>query len=423
MAPKVTTSAERSKRKAKQPVRTDKGRNNRASVSEAKVTKSGDKPKGGARVTSSRDDVGLVAPRKPNQPQPTPRAGGRVVVDESPRLSSGRTKGGALATRGGAVPTPRRGSRIQPVNVKDLGNTKSNQVAGGGSRPSLPPGQRGGGLTTKPTGSAPNNKPSAKPTPKSLPSSVTKGLLGPGGAPPKGLIDPVMKRGQPALSGGGKGGRLSMGGVGGALLLAAGGAAADYVGRKSGEAIGTGLRNATNAPKEDKRSNRPGGGSKPKKPSRPASDYEKLFDTQGGRGNYGLDKAPVAPLPASVRKPNSSSSSSSTTSRGSSTQSRSSSSSSSAASSTSSTSSTPSKPGQKWSDFNPNRGTSKTNNPLMKDMIKRMKDREDKEQASKAQQLTDKSRQNSGYSSAEKVDGSKYQEELKKKKGYKFSVE
>ena len=163
-----------------------------------------------------------------------------------------------------------------------------------------------------------------------------------------------------------------------------------------------------------------GGGSKPKNPARPASDYEKLFQTGGSRANYGLDKAPVAPLPASVRKPNSSSSGSSTPSRGSSTQSRGSSSSSSA--STTSTSGTPAKPGQKWSDFNPGRGTSKTNNPLMKDMIKRMKDREDKEQASKAQQLTDKSRQNSGYSSAEKVDGSKYADELKKKKGYNSSV-
>jgi hypothetical protein len=70
-----------------------------------------------------------------------------------------------------------------------------------------------------------------------------------------------------------------------------------------------------------------GGGSKPKKPARPASDYEKLFQTGGGRANYGLDKAPVAPLPASVRKLNSSSSGSSTPSRGSSTKSRSSSSS------------------------------------------------------------------------------------------------
>jgi hypothetical protein len=154
-----------------------------------------------------------------------------------------------------------------------------------------------------------------------------------------------------------------------------------------------------------------------------ATKLEQLFQTGGSRANYGLDKAPPAPkLPAAVTR-SSPSNSSSTPSRGSSTQRRGSSSSSSTASPSTSTSGTPAKPGQKWSDFNPGRGTSKTNNPLMKDMIKRMKDREDKEQASKAQQLTDKSRQNSGYSSAEKVDGSKYADELKKKKGFNFSVQ
>jgi hypothetical protein len=371
MAPKVTTSAERSKRKAKQPVRSDKGRNNRASVSEAKVT-TNDAYRRGGNWEAKKGDMQWSK----SSPKPPAR-----VTNANQRVSTGSAK------------------------------------VTSGSRPALPPGKKGGELARS-KAPAPKALP-GKPTPKALPASVTKGLLGPGGAPPKGLIDPVMKRGQPALSGGGKGGRLNMGGVRGGLLLAAGGAAADYVGRKGGEAIGTGLRNATNAPKEDKRSNRPGGGSKPKKPSRPATDNEKLFRTGGSRENYGLDKAPVAPLPASVRKPNSSSSSSSTPSRGSSTQSRSSSSSSS--SSTTSTSGTPAKPGQEWKNFNPGRGTSKTNNPLMKDMIKRMKDREDKEQASKAQQLTDKSRQNSGYSSAEKVDGSKYQDELKKKKGFNFS--
>jgi hypothetical protein len=172
--------------------------------------------------------------------------------------------------------------------------------------------------------------------------------------------------------------------------------------------------------KEDKRSNRPGGGSKPKKLARPASDYEKLFQTGGSRANYGLDKAPPAPeLPAAINR-SSSNNNSNTPSKNNSTKNKNNSSSSSA--STTSTSGTPAKPGQKWSDFNPGRGTSKTNNPLMKDMIKRMKDREDKEQASKAQQLTDKFRQNSGYTSAEKVDGSKYADELKKKKGYNSSV-
>jgi hypothetical protein len=65
------------------------------------------------------------------------------------------------------------------------------------------------------------------------------------------------------------------------------------------------------------------------------------------------------------------------------------------------------KPGRKFEDFNPNRGTSKTNNPLMKDMVGRMKDREDKAQASAASKLTIKSNVESGYEPKEKVDGSK----------------
>ena len=356
MAPKVTTSAERSKRKAEQPVRTDKGRKNRANVSEAKVTKSGDKPKGGARVTN---------------------AGQRTATSSAPVT--------------------------------------------GGSRAALPPGKKGGELARS-SSPAPKALP-GKPTPKALPGGTggADTVRGSGvrtGRP--GATRPALPASVTRAAKAGVKAPISMGGLKGGAIGLVGGMAADYVGKKAGNALGSFLRNATNAPKEDKRSNRPGGGSKPKEPARPASDYEKLFQTGGGRANYGLDKAPVAPLPASVRKSNSSSSGSSTPSRGSSTKSRSSSSSSSA--STTSTSGTPAKPGQKWSDFNPGRGTSKTNNPLMKDMIKRMKDREDKEQASKAQQLTDKSRQNSGYSSAEKVDGSKYADELKKKKGYNSSV-
>jgi hypothetical protein len=54
-----------------------------------------------------------------------------------------------------------------------------------------------------------------------------------------------------------------------------------------------------------------------------------------------------------------------------------------------------------------NYGTSKTNNPLMKDFVARMKDREDKAQASAASKLTIKSSVESGYEPKEKVDGSK----------------
>ena len=386
MAPKVTTSAARSKRKSAKPV--TKGQNpqraNRQSVSGAKITTNNAFGRG-AQWEAKKGDMQWSK----SSPKPPAR-----VTNANQRVSTGSAK------------------------------------VTSGSRPALPPGKKGGELAR---GSAPTPKAlPGKPTPKALPGGTggTDTVRGSGvrtGRP--GATRPALPASVTRAAKAGVKAPISMGGLKGGAIGLVGGMAADYVGKKAGNALGSFLRNATNAPKEDKRSNRPGGGSKPKNPARPASDYEKLFQTGGGRANYGLDKKddpdrkrePVAPLPASVRKSNSSSSGSNTPSRGSSTKSRSSSSSSSA--STTPTSGTPAKPGQKWSDFNPGRGTSKTNNPLMKDMIKRMKDREDKEQASKAQQLTDKSRQNSGYSSAEKVDGSKYADELKKKTGYNFSVQ
>ena len=361
MAPKVTTSAERSKRKAKQPVRTDKGRNNRASVSEAKVTKSGDTPKGGARVTNAAQ----------------------------------RTSTGSAPVTGGAKPVLPPG-KPRPVRAS-IGNVS------------------GPATTPKPPGTNANLRPGNSRTAPSIPK------------PQAITAKPTVKpRGIRGLNGSQKLGLEVLGIPTGVTSAATRLALSDF--GSSGENPDVQARRMGFKDAEDRRRRveaqkaKEGGGSKPKKLSRPASDYEKLFNPGGSRANYGLDKAPPAPtLPAAVTR-TSSSGRSSSSSRGSSTQRSGSSSSSSAASSTSSTSSTPAKPGQKWSDFNPGSGTSKTNNPLMKDMIKRMKDREDKEQASKAQQLTDKSRQNSGYSSAEKVDGSKYQEELKKKKGYSFSV-
>jgi len=61
-----------------------------------------------------------------------------------------------------------------------------------------------------------------------------------------------------------------------------------------------------------------------------------------------------------------------------------------------------------------NYGTSKTNNPLMKDFVGRMKDREDKAQASAASKVTSKFNTESNFS-AEKVDGSKVDTKAKMK--------
>ena len=65
-----------------------------------------------------------------------------------------------------------------------------------------------------------------------------------------------------------------------------------------------------------------------------------------------------------------------------------------------------------------NYGTSKTNNPLMKDMVARMKAREDKAQAAAASKLTYKPNKDSGYTPKDKVKGSKdYSSQFKDMKG------
>jgi hypothetical protein len=354
-----------------------------------------------------------AAKTKPKSPAPRPKTKIELLREAA------KTKPKSPAPRGTATPKPTAKPVAKPTakpNSKASAPPSNNRP---GARPTMPNSSRAGinlpraAVNALPKPIGPTTKgmtPTAKPTAATTAAAKSK-LLGKG-AVGTAIVGSILNAPEEIR----KGVRLAKDPKG---------AVSDVVkGLGFTEGFLSKFDKKGGTSKEDKRSNRPGGGSKPKKPARPASDYERLFDPQGGRGNYGLDKAPVAPLPASVRKPNSSSSSSSTPSRGSSTQRRasSSSSSSSTASPSTSTSGTPAKPGQKFADFNPNRGTSKTNNPLMKDMIKRMKDREDKEQASKAQQLTDKSRQNSGYSSAEKVDGSKYADELKKKRGYNFSV-
>jgi hypothetical protein len=65
-----------------------------------------------------------------------------------------------------------------------------------------------------------------------------------------------------------------------------------------------------------------------------------------------------------------------------------------------------------------NYGTSKTNNPLMKDMVARMKAREDKAQAAAASKLTYKPNKDSGYTPKDKVKGSEdYSSQFKDMKG------
>ena len=138
--------------------------------------------------------------------------------------------------------------------------------------------------------------------------------------------------------------------------------------------------------KKDNRTNRPGGRGRTTSDATPTR--------QGPPVPERLRNAPTPPvLPAAVTRTSSGGGGSRSTPR-------------SSAPARSSTPTAPAKPGQKWSDFNPGRGTSKTNNPLMEDMVGRMKNREDKAQASAASKLTNMF--NTQYNfSGEKVDGSK----------------
>jgi hypothetical protein len=74
----------------------------------------------------------------------------------------------------------------------------------------------------------------------------------------------------------------------------------------------------------------------------------------------------------------------------------------------------PAMPGRKFEEFNPGRGTSKSNNPLLDrdsggmKLRDRMKQRESSQQSEAASKLSNKFGQDSGYETKTKVDGSKY---------------
>jgi hypothetical protein len=156
-----------------------------------------------------------------------------------------------------------------------------------------------------------------------------------------------------------------------------------------------------------------GGGGSPTLASRM---YETLYDTQASRSNYGLDKA-KAPDAPKLPPPARATSSRAAISSGSSARMPSSVTRSSAPKAPAA----PAKPTERRVSASTanresgNYGTSKTNNPLMKDMVGRMKDREDKAQASSASKLTSKFNTESNFS-GEKLDGSKYLDSLKRKK-------
>lgn len=332
MAPRVTSSSNRNRRSSSRPVTRGQNpqRSNRQRLSNATVTQGSN-----GRGNGNRGSGGRVT----NSGQRTNTGSARVTGASRAALPPG-TRGGQVTPRASTAATSTRsnGGSVRQVSVRDLGPNRPNQIGGTSARASLPSSTRGG----------------AAPRPSST-------LRLPGGVR----------------------GPIGMGGLRGGLIGAIGGVAVDAIGRRAGEALGNFLRTEYEKPKEDRRTNLPGGRSnRSSQPQRPANQYENLYDPGGSRSNYGLDKPqPVAPLPASVRP---------STSGGGSSGSNRSSSGSTGGGRRSSTPArpaapaAPAKPGQKWDDFNPNRGTSKSNNPLLdrdKGGIKlrdRMKQREDK---------------------------------------------
>jgi hypothetical protein len=192
---------------------------------------------------------------------------------------------------------------------------------------------------------------------------------------------------------------------------------------QGGQRSGRGKRKAPARPTaskpSDKRTNLPGGKSKPKpKPSisRP-NLYETAYDTRAPRSAYGLTAAPTAPKPkpptrttpsrpaarpAAKPKPTPKPKAPAKAKPP-------------AASATSAERRVSASTSNRESG---NYGTSKTNNPLMKDMVARMKAREDKAQAAAASKLTYKPNKDSGYTPKDKVKGSKdYSSQFKDMKG------
>jgi len=354
------------------------------------------------------------------------------------RGGSKRPTGGKAGGRAGKPAKPIAGTKDKTVRVPASWNAKTvdpTNNRGGNQRPT---GGQAGGRAGKPSGgiARPPAKPAARPVGVTASYQMitnptqnrgagqrqTGGQAGGRAGRPSGAIarpKPASASVPRAVAGAAKGAGALRGGLIGAVGLAG----ADYLGRKAGEAIGTGLRNAANAPKTDKRSNRQGGRStrtadKPTRPAQLSSTGIRVSDKANKRDAVTVptgsqeyndyrrkqieaEKARLKNVgnpPARAVSPAASSSSSSRSGGGGS-----------SARSTPAArpSQAPAKPGRKFEDFNPNRGTSKTNNPLMKDFVARMKDREDKAQASAASKLTIKSNVESGYEPKEKVDGSK----------------
>jgi hypothetical protein len=334
---KVTSSRDRSKGKTKTPVRSDKGRPNRSSTSTASVStgSNGKPPARGARVTNASQRATTGSTRvtgTPTAARPAlpPSKGGAIVRSPGGALTAPRSSGSGSSTLPGRPSAARLPGGTGGADTVRGSGVRTGRP--GAARPGLPPAAR----------------PSAAATPaKGASTATTRAATSAG----RGLL-----------------GKL-------AVPLAIGLQLADVAGG-FGKLAAHPLLNKNKGKFDagDRRTNLPGGGSKPKR-GVTAANYENLYHTGAGRGNYGLDRKPPAapqlPPPDSAPRPSRSSGGSSSASRP-------------ARSAASTQPTAAAAPGRKWEDFNPNRGTSKSNNPLLDRQVggsslrDRMKERENR---------------------------------------------
>jgi len=174
MAPKITSSSNRSKRKpsSPKPITTSKGRGNRASVSKATVTDSDSRPRNtGAKVTNSS--------------QRTNTGSAPVTGSGRPALPPGQ-KGGALAKPNPAAKPQLTGTR--PAGLLPGGTGGADTVRGSGVRTGRPGAPRPS-LPSAVSGSA------VKSAVKSA-GGLRAGLIGMVAAP---VVDEVGRRAGTAL--------------------------------------------------------------------------------------------------------------------------------------------------------------------------------------------------------------------------------
>lgn len=311
MAPKITSSSNRSKRQAasKAVVRSSKGRANRQSVSTAKITEVSDK--------SPRQRTGTA----------------RVTGDTQRALPPGR-RGGDMVKAPNTKPQG-TGGPVEQVRVRDLGSRKPGQVSGAPNRPAVPAGNKGGPVTL-------------------YQSRRPFRQTGPGDIPRPTQAKPAASSGLKAGAGNAVAG----------LIAAAAEPMVAAAGQKMGRALGNRVLKPIGRAIDDRL---PGINSRDEAmrkqkaqplPRMAATDMAKAVRLKQYEPTS-ANKSSAAKPPAAAKLPTPQTSraavSNSSQAQG---------------SAPAKKPAEPAKPGQKFEDFNPNRGTSESNNPMLGDYLR-----------------------------------------------------